>query len=171
MGIRAGSFIRSNGTVIASVADGPLRISQSERVYSQAQWGGQKAWVHDVAVDAGGAPVIIFAAFASTSDHRYRYARRGAAGWSVRGIVAAGGPFETSGREPYYSGGLTLDHESPGVVYLSREISGVHEVQRWVTADAGATWTREPLTSGSAEPNVRPVSPRGSTGGRSTCCG
>ncbi len=163
--IKDGRFVRANGTVIGSVSSGPIRPNQADTVYNQAQWGGQKAWVHDVAVDPAGRPVIVFATFVSLADHRYRYARWTGSGWSVHRIVLAGGSFERSGTEQHYSGGLTLDHEDPRVVYLSREINGVHEVERWATGDGGATWSRQALTSGSSRPNVRPVSPRGSTGG------
>ena len=163
--IKAGQFVRANNTVIGPVSAGPIRPNQADTVYDQADWAGQKAWVHDVAVDPTGHPVIVFATFASLADHRYRYARWTGSGWSVHRIVLAGGPFDQSGTLHYYSGGLTLDHEDPRMVYLSRKINGVHEVERWTTGNGGSTWTIQPLTSGSSKPNVRPVSPRGSTGG------
>ena len=43
--------------VIGSVQAGPIRPNQADTVCSsQAQWAGQKAWVHNVAVDPGRAP-------------------------------------------------------------------------------------------------------------------
>ena len=85
--------------------------------------------------------MIVFATFARLADNAYRYAHwTGEAGWSVRRIVLAGGSFERSGTEQHYSGGLTLDHEGPaGAVYLSREINGVHEVERSTAGDSGTT--------------------------------
>jgi hypothetical protein len=60
----------------------------------------------------------------------------------------------------YYSGGLALDHDDPSIVYLSRPVQGTFEIERWVTRDAGATWTSEPITSRSSANSVRPVVPR-----------
>jgi hypothetical protein len=67
-------------------------------------------------------------------------------------------------REPNYSGGITLDHEDPSTVYLSRQVGGVFETEVWTTPDEGATWSSRALTSGSARGSYRPISPRGQTG-------
>ena len=76
-------------------------------------------------------------------------------------LTAAGGSISEDGKELFYSGGITLDHEDPSTVYLSRPINGVHEIETWTTADGGATWTRRAVTEQSTAKNVRPVSPRG----------
>jgi hypothetical protein len=55
--------------------------------------------------------------------------------------------------EPNYSGGITLDHENPSMVYLARQVGGVFEVELWRTADGGVTWTRRPVTGSSARGN------------------
>ena len=162
--LRKGGLYRSDGRLVGRLADGPRSPDDFETVHAQATWGA-RAWVHDLAFDRASRPVVVLAAFPSSRDHRYRYARRTAAGWQVTEMVAAGPAFETSGREPYYSGGITLDHEDPSVAYLSRQVGATWEVERWRTADGGRTWAVTELTSGSAEPNVRPVSPRGSAGG------
>ncbi len=163
--LRGGALHRSDGTLVARLADGPRPPDAFETVHAQSAWAGQRAWVHDLAFDSRSSPVVVLAAFPSASDHRYRYARRTASGWQVTEMVAAGPAFETSGLEVHYSGGITLDHEDPSVAYLSRRVGATWEVERWRTADGGTSWTVTPLTSGSTEPNVRPVSPRGSAGG------
>jgi PKD repeat protein len=76
-------------------------------------------------------------------------------------ITPAGGSIAEDPREPYYSGGITLDHEDPGTVYLSRSVDGAYEIETWTTPDGGQTWTSEAVTAGSGTKNVRPVSPRG----------
>ena len=58
-----------------------------------------------------------------------------------------------------------LDHEDPSIAYLSREVEGVHEIERWTTRDGGAHWTGRSVTSSSSMPNLRPVTPRGAKTG------
>ena len=153
---RAGGIFRANGTRIASLGTA-IAPSQADKVYDTSR----KAWVHDVAVDASGRPVIVFASFASTSDHRYMYSRWTGTRWQTSEITAAGGSISLDGKEPYYSAGITLDHEDPSIVYLSRLVSGIYEVETWKTPDGGATWSRQAVTSGDTANNVRPISPRG----------
>ena len=86
--------------------------------------------------------MIVFASFASTSDHRYMYARWTGTRWQTSEITAAGGSISLDGKEPYYSAGITLDHEDPSTVYLSRLVSGIYQVETWKTADGGATLDR-----------------------------
>ena len=91
--------------------------------------------------------------------------------WETHEITAAGKWFPQTPpgaveREPYYSGGVVLDHADPSVVYLSRETGGVFEIEEWMTADRGRTWRSSPVTAGSAKNNVRPVAVRGLPPGR-----
>jgi PKD repeat protein len=153
---RAGGIFRANGTRIANLGTA-IAPSQADTVYDTSR----KAWVHDIAVDAAGRPVIVFASFASTSDHRYMYSRWTGTRWQTSEITAAGSSISLDGKEPYYSAGITLDHEDPSTVYLSRLISGIYEVETWKTTDGGATWSRQAVTSGDTVNNVRPISPRG----------
>ncbi len=120
-----------------------------------------KTWIHDVAFDSDGRPVLVFAGFPTVDDHRYFYARWTGTTWDVHEMVAAGGSIQEEPTQPYYSGGITLDHESPDTVYLSRDVNGVFEIERWRTPDGGATWSSTAITAASDENNVRPVSPRG----------
>jgi hypothetical protein len=159
---RAGALRRADGSVISTMANLPIAPSQAEKVYDWTIDG--KAWVHDVALDGSGHPVIVFASFPTDTDHRYHYARWDGTRWIDRELVHAGGSMSLDPNEPNYSGGITLDHEDPSIVYLSRQVNGVFEVQVWQTPDGGATWTSRPLTSGSVRGNYRPISPRGEQG-------
>src|SRR4051794_14267549 len=114
-----------------------------------------------MAFDSQGRPVIVFADFVSTSDHRYRYAKWIGGRWVSTEITPAGGSIDLDGTQPYYSAGITLDHEDPSTVYLSRDMGGVFEVETWITPDDGTSWTRTAVTAGSSASNVRPISPRG----------
>ena len=155
---RAGRFFGANGRRLGSRSSLPLAPADADKVYDSAS----PAWVHDIAVDRAGRPVVVFAAFKSESEHHYRYARFDGRAWHYRPITPAGGPIAAANaREPHYSGGITLDHENPSVVYLSREVGGVHEVETWRTPNGGTTWSRQAVTSRSPTENVRPISPRG----------
>jgi hypothetical protein len=118
-----------------------------------------RAWVYDVAADPQGRPVIVYDEIYRHNDHRYRYARWVGFGWQDNEIVAAGPAITNT--PGWYSAGISLDHEDPRIVYLSRRVDGDYQVERWQTEDGGATWSNTPISSGKTEPNLRPVSPRG----------
>jgi hypothetical protein len=159
---RAGALRRADGSVISTMANLPIAPTAGEKVYDWTTNG--KAWVHDVALDQAGHPVIVYATFPSDTDHRYRYARWDGTRWTDRELVRAGRSMSLDPAEPNYSGGITLDHEDPSVVYLSRQVNGIFRVEVWTTPDGGATWSSRPLTSPSAGNGYRPVSPRGQRG-------
>ena len=152
-----GALRRADGTRVRSLAKLPLAPREADKVYDTRR----RSWVHDIALDAKGRPIIVFASFASRTEHYYHYARWTGTRWVQHEMVAAGGSFADHGEEPYYSGGITLDHENPSVVHLSREVAGAHEIETWRTPDGGATWTQQAVTSESGVENVRPVAPRG----------
>jgi hypothetical protein len=56
---------------------------------------------------------------------------------------------------------MSIHSGNANIVYLSREIKGVFEIERWETNDLGKSWTKEPVTQNSSADNVRPVIPRG----------
>ncbi|HEX6053895.1 MAG TPA: BNR-4 repeat-containing protein [Gemmatimonadaceae bacterium] len=161
---RDGALWKADGTRIGTA---PIAPADADVVFDEPA----NAWIHDVAHDAQGRPVLVFAEFVQrdppaahpdTYDHRYWYARWNGEDWVVRLITSSGGSISEDSREPYYSGGLTLDHEDPSVVYLSRQASAnVWEIETWTTPDGGDTWSVEAVTAGSDTKNVRPVSPRG----------
>ncbi len=153
--VRAGRIERVDGTQVGSLDD-PIAPAEGDLVFDAAE----QAWVHDVAADSAGRPVIVFASFPSAADHRYHYARWTGSAWDVHQITPAGGTFREDGGSPYYSGGLTLDHEDPSRVYLSRQVGTSFEVETWTTTDGGTSWTSQAVTTGPGK-NVRPVSPRG----------
>lgn len=164
---RDGAFHRADGTQIADLDGLPLVPESIDRVYD-ARGSGAHAWVWDIALAPEGRPVIVYAVFPAEDDHRYRYARWDGTRWDDHEICAGGSWFpepipDARGRRyyVYYSGGVTLDHDDPSIVYVSREIDGIHEIEKWTTPDGGRTWEALPITCGSSEDNVRPVAPRG----------
>lgn len=155
---REGLFMDAGGRTIGSLTTLPLTTGNAQQVYDPSA-RGVRAWVYDIAVDAQGNPVIVYDEIFRHGDHRYRYARWVGYGWQDNEIVP-GGPAITA-TPGWYSAGVSLDQDDPRVVYLSRPVDGQYEIERWKTPDGGATWSHEPLTSGSRQPNLRPVSPRG----------
>jgi rhamnogalacturonyl hydrolase YesR len=157
---RDGVFYKADGTRIAGEEELPFAPEKADLVYD-ARPTGERAWVHDVAYDKENHPVIAYARYPSETDHRYHYARWNGGAWTDTELCAAGGwfPQTPSGkteREPHYSGGLALDPADPGIVYLSRPVGGVREIEKWTSADLGKTWKSEPVTSGSQHDNIRP---------------
>jgi PKD repeat protein len=157
--VRGGNVERAAGQQIGTLA-APIEPDDGDLILDPPY----PTWVHDVAADSAGRPVILLASFPAVGDHRYHYARWTGTSWVVHQITPAGGSFREDGGSPYYSGGLTLDHEDPSRVYLSRQVpAGGWQVETWTTANGGASWTFQPVSEPATGRNVRPVSPRGWT--------
>jgi len=128
---------------------------------------GHDAWIADCS-SAGGDPELVYAAFRSEEDHRYRYATWTGEGWRDVPLADAGSHIVADDPEQgvednperYYSGGVALDDTDSGVCYYS---TGDHDGSTLVRAatDDGTDWDRVELT-GDDEQHVRPVVPRDS---------
>ena len=167
---RGGRFERADGSTITLLAALPF-VPRSGDVVYDGKKTDVRAWIWDVAEDAKGHPVIVYARLPQEREHRYHYARWDGQRFVDHEICIAGPwfPATPSGRrerEPHYSGGVVLDHEDPNVVYVSRHVDGVFEIERWQTHDLGKTWTSSPVTENSKHHNVRPfvVRNRGTSG-------
>lgn len=155
---QGGNYYKSDGTLIGNATALPLEPADVTKVYDGTT---VKCWVWDIAIDGTGKPIIVYATFPTeASDHRYNYARWTGSAWDCHEICQAGGPLYAA--ETHYSGGVSLDHDNPNVVYCSRQVSGQWEIFKYTTADGGANWTNEQITTGSTNPNIRPVVPYGS---------
>lgn len=158
---RAGAFYKADGTRICGVNELPIRPEQADCVYDGTK-GGARAWIWSLAFDRKNRPVIAYTRHPSETDHRYHYARWNGMAWADHEICAAGRwfpqtPAGKSEREPHYSSGLALDPANPSVVYLTRPVNGVRELEKWTTPNGGKTWRSEAITSGSKHDNIRPV--------------
>jgi hypothetical protein len=153
---RGDAFHRADGTRVAGIRGLPLAPSEGDRVYD-ARASGVRAWVWDIAARRDGRPVIVYALFPDGSDCIYMYAEWTSGRWQNHAIVAGGGRIGH-----FYAPGISLDHENPNVVYLSRKVRGRFVVQRWRTADNGATWHHRTIDTGTQEgDSLRPITPRG----------
>ena len=162
---RKEAVYRADGALIAKMEDVPFNPLAADTVFDGRAFG-IRAWIWDIALDPNGSPVIVYSSLPAPDNHRYHYARREDGRWKNYEIAAAGKwfpdtPEGTKEREPEYSGGISLDHNNPSILYLSREIDGVFEIEKRTTPDGGATWLAEAVTAGSKKNNVRPFVARG----------
>lgn len=154
------AFFRADGTAIGGMDDLPLAPEQAELVVDPAVIGGS-AWVQDVALGPDGNPVIVYVATGPV--HRYHYVRYDGAAWHDTLLTDAGPGIATNGREPSYSGGISLDHSDPATAYLSRRVGDRNVVEKWTTTDGGATFASAAVPQDPAVDNLRPTVPLGLT--------
>ena len=159
-----GAFYRADGKKICDLDNMPFEPEQASLVYKANPESG-KAWIFDIATNQQGSPVIAYTRYPTDLDHRYHYAIYKDGDWIDHEICNAGKwfPQTTDGimeKEPNYSAGLSLHPLKPNIVYLSRPINGIFEIEKRITLDNGKTWKVIPITSASRYDNVRPVVPR-----------
>lgn len=153
-----GNFYQTNGDRLASLEQAPLEHSKVKKVYDGTQTG-IRAWISDITLDRNKRPILVYTRYPSDTDHRYHYAAWDGKKWNDEEMTAAGPamtivPAGEKNRETFYSGGISLDHQSPVNVYLSRQINGIFELEHWRKNAKG--WKITPLTGKSAIHNMRP---------------
>ncbi len=168
-----GAFYKADGTLIRKLADlaaKPIEPSEADLVYDGKTAG--RAWIWDIALDAKGQPTLVHSVIPTETDHRYYYARWNGKAWEDALLTKAGKwfpqtPAGTVEPEPQYSGGIILDPVDPSIVYLSKPAaSGIFEIEKWTTPDAGKSWSSKNITAGSAKGNARPILPHPALGQR-----
>lgn len=160
------TFWKSDGTVICSVSELPFKPEEASIVYQPDSSSG-RAWLADIMLDADDLPYVLYTRHPHETDHRYHYAyfNKEDLKWVDREICKAGKWFPQTlpgqqEREQHYHGNLTIHPSQPEVVYLSRQVDGVFEIEKRTTPDQGLSWEVTPITSGSQFDNVRPYVPR-----------
>lgn len=160
-----GAFYDANGKKICTIDDLPFEPKEASVIYRSNPKEG-RAWVADIGQDAQNNPVILYTRSPEENNHEYWYARYIGEKWVNQKICDSGPwfpqtPDGAKEPEPHYFGGLTIHPDNPDVVYLSRKVNRVFEIERWETTDQGRSWTTEPITENSEYDNVRPYLPRG----------
>lgn len=160
-------YYQSDGTLLGTDADLPFEVSVDlDPVYTASN-----SWVWDFAV-IGGTPVGTFVAFpdADTTYAEYFQARFNGSTWDLDVVATggdgvAGGPANHNfGGQASYTGGIAVDPDDANIVYVSRKISGVHQVQKWTHSGTfpSGTWSKvADITSGATFPAARPYVVRG----------
>lgn len=161
----AGAFYRADGSKIVDMENLPFEPKDATTIFQSNEQEG-RAWIADIAQNEEGNPVILYTKSPAETDHRYWYASYVNNKWINTEICKAGKWFPQTQtgkteREPHYFGNLCLDPANTDVVYLSREINGVFEIERRETKDHGKSWEVQAITQNSTYDNVRPYVPRG----------
>lgn len=163
-----GAFYRADGNKITDMENIPFEPKDASVIFQSNEKEG-RAWIADVAQDDQGQPVVLYTKSPSETDHRYWYAKYDGERWINHEICAAGKWFPQTQtgkeeREQHYFGNMVLDPANSNVVYLSREIEGIFEIERRETKDNGKTWAVKAITEKSTYDNVRPYIPRDGSG-------
>lgn len=167
-----GKLHKANGEVISDSFDKPVMPSQTDKVYDATKTF-DKAWIWDVAFDKEENPVLVYARFShARSIHSYWYARWNGKQWENHKITDACQWFmrkdynnkNNMETEENYSGGIYLDHENPSIVYTSRPIDNVFEIEKWTFVGGKEPWKTEAITEKSERDNVRPFVVRNYSG-------
>ncbi|MCC8144947.1 MAG: BNR-4 repeat-containing protein [Bacteroidales bacterium] len=170
--LKDNKFYKADGTLIKEfttgidLGDNTGANSEAEIAYNGIDNG--RSWIWDITIDPETQnPVMVYASFPTESDHRYNYAYWDGEKWINKEIVKSGKwfpqtPAASTEREPHYSGGLSMDHQDPWTIYLSKQVDGVFEIFKYETEDKGETWNITPVTENTSEDivNVRPIVPR-----------
>jgi hypothetical protein len=160
-----GAFYKANGQQICTIENIPFEPKDASIVYTSNESEG-RAWIADIGQDEQGNPVILYTKSPGENNHEYWYARYFSTGCVNKKLCDSGKwfpqtPAGTIEREPHYFGGMTIHPDNCNVIYLSRQINGVFEIERWETTDNGDSWGKETITENSSYDNVRPFIPRG----------
>lgn len=155
----------SDGTVLGRVSEGSLSASiYDTTAVFDSELTGDDAWIWDCST-AGGAPQLVYSQLVSDDDHRYRYARWSGDGWDDE-LLCHGGRYIVAGAdndERYYSGGVVLDHDEPGVCFASVGSHDSSALVRFERVDDDSQgehggWRREQVADAGTQ-NVRPMVP------------
>ena len=160
-----GAFYKADGQQICTINEIPFESKDASIICSPSETEG-RSWIADIAADEHGNPIVLYTKSPSINDHEYWYARYKPNGWVQKEICNSGkwfpqtpeGQTET---ETHYFGGMTVHPDNCNVIYLSRQINGVFEIERWETSNMGESWEKEAITENSIYDNVRPYIPRG----------
>ncbi|WP_010422799.1 BNR-4 repeat-containing protein [Anaerophaga thermohalophila] len=159
-----GRFYRVDGSLICTIDSLPFEPREATLVYKANSKDG-RAWIYDIKADENGYPVIAYVRYPTEEDHIYHYTRYNGKNWDDDELCHAGKwfPQTPSGqreREPHYSGGLAISLSDVSTVFLSREMNGIFEIQKWYRTE-NKEWKHSSITENSDYDQVRPVVPWG----------
>lgn len=131
-------FKNSAGEKVKDFADLPIQHDKGERgseiyTYSEEEWQGNegpdnwipkgRAWTWDIAYQKNGNPVVAFQVQIDNGENfrddriYYYYAYWTGKEWKKKLIAKGGRPLYP--REDDYGGGMAIDPDNPGVIYIS----------------------------------------------------
>lgn len=161
------AFYKADGSSVSSIS-----IATPPDVIYAEETEDKKAWAYDIALDADGSPVVLYATFdADGTNHSYHYAKwdNTTSSWISSKIADAGNGLSTTAytanqsKFPAHSlssGGINFAGNDLSSVFLSkRSEQGIFEIYKYSTTDTGSTWNEiEAITSNTPaeEVNIRP---------------
>lgn len=174
--LREGKLFRSNGELVREKlsAGSPPLPTEFTQVFTPGD--DRAAWPSDLELDSQGRPCVVYSVVLDPLpretnrrglNHAYRYARWDGKKWVDVHLAYAGTRLYAA--EPEYTGLAAIHPADPNVVVISTNahpVTGepiqVNGRRRWeiflgTSADEGLSWRWEPLTSNSAEDNLRPI--------------
>ncbi|WP_452226210.1 BNR-4 repeat-containing protein [Lacinutrix cladophorae] len=160
----AGAFYKADGTKIKTIDELPIQEQDLDVIYKQTP-ENNKVWNWDIAQSKNGNPIIVYAKFPDSENHIYCYAIWKNNKWHNYDLINSGTSFldipeGDKASEPNYSGGITIDHETPNTLYLSVKRNDFFEIEKWITKDDGKTWKVKHITNNSTKNNIRPFAIR-----------
>lgn len=156
------------GNRLSTIADGKFPVNKSAQYKEKYPFtlvdapSGYRDWVWQIACDENDHPAIAMVRIdRSKHHHQYYYAKWTGEEWRLTDLAYGGGRFHPSNTEYCYSGGMAIDPECPGTIYLSvptknAEGENIYEIWQYLVADNGQVVMKEQITRGSAKNNVRP---------------
>ncbi|HIZ98821.1 MAG TPA: BNR repeat-containing protein [Candidatus Janibacter merdipullorum] len=161
-----GTFRRSDGTTIRSlseVAGGsgraprPIDPREATLVYDGRSADG-RARIYDIALRGNEPTLVLTTGDRPTDTWTYKWFRLRGRAWTAKTLDRSPGPQPS---------GITLRHDDPGRVFLSRGPGGVgsREIVEMTSGDHGDTWRSRKVTHGSTQGNRTPATPWGAQDG------
>ncbi len=155
------------GTELSTIQDGAFNVNKTDSYKSSYpntvvdSPSSLRDWVWQVALDSMDRPRIAMVKINSgKTQHEYYYARWTGSAWALTDLGDGGYKFHSSSTEYCYSGGMSLDPQNPGDIYVSRPTEGangtVFELWKLTVDDEGVLQSETQITSDSEKNNVRP---------------
>lgn len=156
------------GNHLSTIADGKFRVNKSGEYKDKYPFtlveapADSRDWVWQIACDSDDHPCIAMVRIdRSKQHHHYYYAKWTGSEWRLTPLAYGGGRFHPSNTEHCYSGGMALDPDSPGTVYLSASVKNaagesIYEIWKYVIASNGQVVMKDQITRSSEKNNVRP---------------
>ncbi len=157
-------YFKANGKKIAS-SKSTIPFSKGDMIMSKKRRG--RLYTMDVAADKEGNPVTVFTGKPKGKSASVYYSRWDGKHWKTENVVSEGYELYDKTKPRHYgfypTAGMSLDHEDPSTLYLSRQVDHQMRVEKWDYKKAGA-WKHE-FVSPPEKSCVRPASVRNDLGG------
>lgn len=155
------------GTQLSVIENGAFKVNKTDSYKSKYPKTivdaptNVRDWVWQIALDQEERPRIAMVKInGGKTQHQYYYARWTGKQWVLTDLCDGGYKFHPSNTEYCYSGGMSLDVQNPGDVYVSKPTTGMHgdifELWKYSVDDNGQVTESKQLTHNSTKNNVRP---------------